>query len=381
MPASTCRTRPETTIGGPTLPSATSSRGTTATASASWAPTARRNVVEGNYIGIGRRRRDLDWAISAPGCRSARRATRSGPERDRRQRLQCDRHRASSGTRNRVTAERDPRATSASASISGDDGVTLNDLRRRPTRTPVRTACRTSPPRDVATSARTDHDLRDDDEYARLASTRSSSSRRRRVTGAATARATALGSTTMTTNPTGGGRGRRTVAWVSTWPGDVVVATATDALHNTSEFSAGLAVTRPDETEFTVNSSGDTSDGTCNAAHCTLREAINAANADSGCRDDPLLDRHRPRHDRADLGAAGRHAAGRPRRDDAARLQRRSADPARRRRRRRDHARDRDPGRRHDRPRVLDHELHLGRREDDRTGTATPSRTTGWASA
>ena len=38
----------------------------------------------------------------------------------------------------------------------------------------------------------------------------------------------------------------------------------------------------PPATEFTVNSSGDTSDGTCNAAHCTLREAINAANTDPG---------------------------------------------------------------------------------------------------
>ena len=66
--------------------------------------------------------------------------------------------------------------------------------------------------------------------------------------------------------------------------GDVVVATAIDGNNDTSELSAGVAVTAgaPPATEFTVNSSGDTSDGTCNAAHCTLREAINAANTDPG---------------------------------------------------------------------------------------------------
>ena len=33
---------------------------------------------------------------------------------------------------------------------------------------------------------------------------------------------------------------------------------------------------------FTVNSAADTDDGVCNAANCTLREAINAANANPG---------------------------------------------------------------------------------------------------
>src|SRR2546422_2384548 len=33
---------------------------------------------------------------------------------------------------------------------------------------------------------------------------------------------------------------------------------------------------------FTVNSTADTDDGTCNAANCTLREAINAANTNAG---------------------------------------------------------------------------------------------------
>ena len=33
---------------------------------------------------------------------------------------------------------------------------------------------------------------------------------------------------------------------------------------------------------FTVNSTADTDDGTCDFAHCSLREAINAANANAG---------------------------------------------------------------------------------------------------
>ena len=33
---------------------------------------------------------------------------------------------------------------------------------------------------------------------------------------------------------------------------------------------------------YTVNSTADTDDGVCNAANCTLREAINAANANAG---------------------------------------------------------------------------------------------------
>ncbi|MCB0247669.1 MAG: CSLREA domain-containing protein, partial [Anaerolineae bacterium] len=35
-------------------------------------------------------------------------------------------------------------------------------------------------------------------------------------------------------------------------------------------------------TTFTVNSTDDADDGACNAAHCSLREAINAANATAG---------------------------------------------------------------------------------------------------
>ncbi|HYX19586.1 MAG TPA: CSLREA domain-containing protein, partial [Thermoanaerobaculia bacterium] len=41
---------------------------------------------------------------------------------------------------------------------------------------------------------------------------------------------------------------------------------------------AGVAV----GATFTVNSNADTDDGVCNAANCTLREAIEAANATPG---------------------------------------------------------------------------------------------------
>jgi CSLREA domain-containing protein len=38
----------------------------------------------------------------------------------------------------------------------------------------------------------------------------------------------------------------------------------------------------PPAVSFTVNSANDADDGTCNATHCSLREAINAANAAPG---------------------------------------------------------------------------------------------------
>jgi CSLREA domain-containing protein len=58
---------------------------------------------------------------------------------------------------------------------------------------------------------------------------------------------------------------------------DPIVTTATDSVGNTSEFCAvrqinGIATT------FIVNTTDDTNDGTCDASHCSLREAINAAN-------------------------------------------------------------------------------------------------------
>ena len=46
---------------------------------------------------------------------------------------------------------------------------------------------------------------------------------------------------------------------------------------------------------FTVTSAPTTDDGTCDATHCTLREAISAANADAGPRHDRLRHRRRRR--------------------------------------------------------------------------------------
>lgn len=57
--------------------------------------------------------------------------------------------------------------------------------------------------------------------------------------------------------------------------GPYVTATATDANGETGEFgSVALG--------HTVNSTNDVNDGTCNATHCSLREAINAVNGGSG---------------------------------------------------------------------------------------------------
>jgi CSLREA domain-containing protein len=46
--------------------------------------------------------------------------------------------------------------------------------------------------------------------------------------------------------------------------------------------AAGLAAASSTGATFTVNSTADTDDGVCNAANCTLREAIEAANASAG---------------------------------------------------------------------------------------------------
>ncbi len=65
--------------------------------------------------------------------------------------------------------------------------------------------------------------------------------------------------------------------------GDTITATATDQDGSTSEFSACITASTSDATQtgptFTVNSNADPGDGTCTEGDCTLREAIDAANA------------------------------------------------------------------------------------------------------
>lgn len=67
-------------------------------------------------------------------------------------------------------------------------------------------------------------------------------------------------------------------AWTFTGyiTGPFVTAASTDGSGNTSELSAPYAV------GFTVNSANDADDTVCNGTHCSLREAINAANAAGG---------------------------------------------------------------------------------------------------
>jgi CSLREA domain-containing protein len=71
---------------------------------------------------------------------------------------------------------------------------------------------------------------------------------------------------------------------------DEITATATDLLGNTSEFSLNwssplcmtASVTFFGEPYLTVNTEDDMDDGTCDEAHCSLREAINEANSRAG---------------------------------------------------------------------------------------------------
>lgn len=62
-------------------------------------------------------------------------------------------------------------------------------------------------------------------------------------------------------------------------PGTQITMTATRAGVGTSEFSACFAL---DPTPLVVNTTSDTADGVCNAAHCSLRDAIIASNAATG---------------------------------------------------------------------------------------------------
>ena len=114
-------------------------------------------------------------------------------------------------------------------------------------------------------------------------------------------------------------------------PGDAITATATDPDGNTSEFSACETVdggSTAGET-FLVDNNTDTDDGACDETHCSLREAIGAANRTAGAR--PHRFRHRGlRDDPADERAAGGDRARDDRRHERARL-RELADRARRR--------------------------------------------------
>ena len=64
--------------------------------------------------------------------------------------------------------------------------------------------------------------------------------------------------------------------------GQKITATATEGVSNsTSEFSACATVTST-AASLTVNSANDADDGSCNTTHCSLREAMNAANSQAG---------------------------------------------------------------------------------------------------
>jgi CSLREA domain-containing protein len=89
-----------------------------------------------------------------------------------------------------------------------------------------------------------------------------------------------LGATSVTTDGSGNASFTASPPLVSF--GDFVTATATDPNGNTSEFSACQAAIVTGDTgggPYSVNSPNDADDGTCDASHCSLREAINAANA------------------------------------------------------------------------------------------------------
>jgi CSLREA domain-containing protein len=64
--------------------------------------------------------------------------------------------------------------------------------------------------------------------------------------------------------------------------GSSITATATDPAGNTSEFSTCSLMSGDAASTYVVNSSDDHDDGTCGTDDCTLREAINSANAASG---------------------------------------------------------------------------------------------------
>src|SRR5262249_21982834 len=62
----------------------------------------------------------------------------------------------------------------------------------------------------------------------------------------------------------------------------LITATATDATNNTSQFSRRQAVGEVHTGVFIVNTTDDVDDGTADATHTSLREAILAANNNPG---------------------------------------------------------------------------------------------------
>jgi CSLREA domain-containing protein len=90
---------------------------------------------------------------------------------------------------------------------------------------------------------------------------------------------TFLGSAMVTTDGAGDASFTETLATAAT-AGDGVAATATDPDGNTSEFSACVRVNA--DPVFVVTSTDDDDDGVCSDGHCTLREAIEAANTRPG---------------------------------------------------------------------------------------------------
>lgn len=94
---------------------------------------------------------------------------------------------------------------------------------------------------------------------------------------------TYLGKSQVTTD--GSGEGSFNATFMTTLPTSsfiTVTAIRSFPAANTSEFSQCLQVGQTQSPPFmglTVNSTSDVDNGTCSASHCSLREAINAANA------------------------------------------------------------------------------------------------------